>query len=203
MRGSITDRAPTMTGGCQCGAVRYALYAAPKVGICYCRMCQKAVGGPFFAWAMVARADFAWTRGAPALFRSSSAAQRGFCATCGTPLSFQYDARPGSMDVSIGSLDAPGAVHPAVALGAESRVQWCDACLFDGIPQHESGSLDPPTDLGDIENYQHPDADTPGDWLQTRTTMTTAAGFGDPLPSRRPSRRPAEGPVSPAPVPRG
>ncbi len=40
---------PTMTGGCQCGAVRYALFEMPELTICHCRMCQKAVGGPFAA----------------------------------------------------------------------------------------------------------------------------------------------------------
>ncbi len=61
------QRKPVLTGGCQCGAVRYALYAKPeRAGICHCRMCQKAVGGPFFAWAAVRDTDFAWTRGTPA-----------------------------------------------------------------------------------------------------------------------------------------
>jgi hypothetical protein len=34
------ERKPAMTGGCQCGAVRYALYSAPtEPSICHCRMC--------------------------------------------------------------------------------------------------------------------------------------------------------------------
>ena len=86
----MTERVPMHTGGCQCGAIRYAMFAAPKAGLCHCRMCQKAVGGPFLAWAMVPVEAFAWTRGQPAEFRSSSAATRGFCARCGTPLLFQY-----------------------------------------------------------------------------------------------------------------
>ena len=166
----MTQRAPTLTGGCQCGAVRYALYATPRAGICHCRMCQKAVGGPFFAWAMVGVADFAWTRGAPAWFRSSSAARRGFCASCGTPLAFQYDGKADHVDVSIGSLDTPGAVRPAVALGIESRLPWCDASLFEALPAHATGSLNPPTDLSAIENFQHPDAEPPGGEGQTRRT---------------------------------
>ena len=53
------QRKPALTGGCQCGAVRYALYAEPqRAGVCHCRMCQKAVGGPFMAWATVGMGAF-------------------------------------------------------------------------------------------------------------------------------------------------
>ena len=39
-----------LTGGCQCGAVRYALLAAPsEPHLCHCRMCQKAFGSYFAA----------------------------------------------------------------------------------------------------------------------------------------------------------
>ena len=89
------QRPPVLTGGCQCGAIRYALYTQPdRAGICHCRMCQKAVGSPFNTWANVRVENFAWTRGRPATFRSSSAAGRGFCPRCGTPLCFAYVKRP-------------------------------------------------------------------------------------------------------------
>jgi hypothetical protein len=77
---------PVLTGGCQCGAVRFALSAPPrKVSICHCRMCQKAAGAPFASLAAIEHGDFAWTRGKPRAFRSSTIAMRDFCADCGTP----------------------------------------------------------------------------------------------------------------------
>ena len=86
-----------LTGGCQCGAVRFAVYAQPeKIGICHCRMCQKAVAGPFAVLAEVPWAEFAWTRGTPSAFRSSSRAMRDFCAACGTPLSYRKPDGPSS-----------------------------------------------------------------------------------------------------------
>jgi len=158
------QRKPVLTGGCQCGAVRYALFAQPaRTGICHCRMCQKAVGGPFFAWAAVNDTDIAWTRGGPAQFASSSAADRGFCARCGTPLTFRYAKRPDHIDVSLGSLDNPAAVTPALVMGTESRLGWC-AAVLGSAPTLVTGEGDPPEDLARITNYQHPDRDTPADW---------------------------------------
>lgn len=152
----MPDRTPLFTGGCQCGAVRFAVFAQPRAGICHCRMCQKAVGGPFYAWGMVAAEDFAWTKGAPAMFRSSSAAERGFCAQCGTPLCFRYDRKQEFRDFSLASLDQPGAVTPTVVLGVESQLPWCNAALFD-LPGHKTGELGSPEDLTKIRNFQHPD----------------------------------------------
>ncbi len=160
----MPERSALHTGGCQCGAVRYALYAKPRAGICHCRMCQKAVGGPFLAWAMVPSADFAWTRGAPAIFRSSSAATRGFCAACGTPLMFRYDKKPDHVDVTLGSLDRPADVPPIMAMGIESRVPWSDADTLAALATHRTGELEPPEDLSRIVSFQHPDHDTPAGW---------------------------------------
>jgi hypothetical protein len=74
----MTDlRAAVLAGGCQCGAVRYALYARPEgAHICHCRMCQKAVGGPFAALAPIRLANFGWTRGSPGTFLSWKAVRR-------------------------------------------------------------------------------------------------------------------------------
>jgi len=117
---------PVLTGGCQCGAIRFALSAAPtRVSICHCRMCQKASGAPFASFADIDRADFAWPRGTPAAFRSSSIAERDFCANCGTPLSYAFEGT-GRISVAINSLDDPEAMPPAKQYGTESKVSWIE-----------------------------------------------------------------------------
>ncbi|MCW2307945.1 GFA family protein [Rhodobium gokarnense] len=163
------DRTPVLTGGCQCGAVRYALYAPPEdVHICHCRMCQKAVGGPFAPLAPVRKGDFQWTRGSPGAFRSSTIAERHFCRDCGTPLTFHY-VNSDWIDVTIGSLDAPEEAPPANQYGIEGRLSWFAG--LHALPGEET-SL-PAAQKRRIASFQHPDHDTPPDWRppQTATEM--------------------------------
>lgn len=163
---TVADRrVPVLTGGCQCGAVRYALFSWPKgVHICHCRMCQKAVGGPFAALAPVPAADFAWTRGAPGVFASSSIAERDFCRDCGTPLT--YRGLSGNVNVSVGSLDQPGGVKPDFNLGVESRLGWL--ADLGHIPDRTTDQDFLPEVLAGIVNHQHPDAETGADWRPYR-----------------------------------
>lgn len=127
---------PPMTGGCQCGAVRYAISMKPYgTHFCHCRMCQRAVGNVFATLAPVHKERLRWTAGAPAFFRSSSAAQRGFCAQCGTPLSFAYD-QSRWICVTVGSLDEPNRVTPAVHYGVESQLHWLH--LHEELPREET-----------------------------------------------------------------
>jgi hypothetical protein len=141
-----------LTGGCQCGAVRYALSATPRGTVCHCRMCQKAVGGPFAALSSLDLAAVTWTRGAPAIFESSSVAIRGFCRECGTPLSYQGLDRS-KIDITTGSLDNPSAVPLQESFGTESRVSWLDA--LNTLPVHKTE-----TKYTGVISRQHPDHDT-------------------------------------------
>ncbi|MBV9735632.1 MAG: GFA family protein [Acidisphaera sp.] len=148
-------RSPVLTGGCQCGAVRYALYAAPGgTTICHCRMCQKASGGPFEALAPVAGGDFAWTRGPAGTFRSSSIVERDFCAACGTPLTYRNLGRD-RVSVTVGSLDEPARAAPVGQYGLESRLPWCRPGLLD-LPGVETEAS-----YAGLTSYQHPDHETP------------------------------------------
>jgi hypothetical protein len=147
-----------LTGGCQCGAVRYRLDAAPTgATVCHCRMCQKAGGAPFMAFAGVARKDFAVTRGRLAAFASSDIAERGFCAACGTPLTY---ARPDAdrVSVTIGSLDRPQDVPPTSQLGVESRLPWCAALAT--LPEVSIAAWLAANAIASVGDRQHPDHET-------------------------------------------
>jgi len=155
-------RKPVLTGGCQCGAVRYALYRTPaNPHICHCRMCQKAVGGPFAAYAAIMERDFAWTRGEPASFESSTIVTRGFCRDCGTPLLFRF-AGDRWLGFTLASLDDPEQVVPTQAVGLESRLSWFEG-LHD-LPHSRADEELTPERAAAMASHQHPDHDT-DTWL--------------------------------------
>ena len=151
-----------LTGGCQCGRVRYALSAVPHdVSVCHCRMCQKAVGGPFVALALVHADELTWTRGKPGQFRSSTIATRLFCADCGTPLAYVNDDS-GDIELTTGSFDEPARAVPTRATGNESRLPWIDA--LPSLPAQTTDQIYETRKRRRIVSFQHPDRDTPPAW---------------------------------------
>jgi hypothetical protein len=116
-----------MTGGCQCGSVRYAVTVTDDAAyLCHCRMCQRATGGVAAALKQVERAAVRWTTRAPDRYASSPIAQRGFCARCGTPLTYEGIDSP-HMDLTVGTFDDPYVLRPTGNSGVESRhAAWRD-----------------------------------------------------------------------------
>ena len=148
-------RKPVHVGGCQCGAVRYSLYAEPtNPHVCHCRMCQKATGGYFGAFAGVPLCDFAWIKGTPGVFKSSEAVERGFCRDCGTPLFFRYVDKD-RISVSLGSLDDPARVVPAKQYGVESRLGF--VVNLAALPGTRTEDEVPAERLARYKSRQHPD----------------------------------------------
>ncbi|MFK4812588.1 GFA family protein [Devosia sp. ZW T5_3] len=151
---------PVLTGGCQCGAVRYSFSEKPRgAHICHCRMCQKAFGGFYAPLVGGPTVTFRVTRGEISKFASSDQAERGFCARCGTPLTFAYVGGEW-MSVSIGSLDDPEAFPPEDQHGVDSRLSYVNA--LGQLPDHPSIEQRHPDKAAFIAstNHQHPDHDT-------------------------------------------
>ena len=115
-----------LTGGCLCGAVRYEFEAAPiyPPTLCHCRSCQRASGAHAVAWVTVPEAALHYLSGSPASVQSSPGVRRGFCARCGTPLTYANSARAGEIDVTICTLDDPNAFTPVDHIWTEDAVPW-------------------------------------------------------------------------------
>jgi hypothetical protein len=112
-------------GGCQCGSVRYRITGEPMfTAVCHCSMCRRASAAPAVAWAMFAESQVVFVRGSPRIYKSSPEAERGFCAACGTQLSFRGEYIPGLIDLTICSLDQPEAMPPSLHYWDSKRLPW-------------------------------------------------------------------------------
>jgi hypothetical protein len=75
-----------------------------------------------------------WTRGKLAIYPSSREVERGFCARCGSTLTF---ARPARKEISVlaGSLDDPNLIEPQMHIFTDHRVAWLHNA--DRLPRYK------------------------------------------------------------------
>jgi len=111
-------------GGCLCGSVRYAVEGEPTYSAnCHCRSCQKAAGAGFVTWAGVAPKNFSVTRGKVKYAETSKGVQRGFCAQCGSSLTFGGDDWE-DIAVTAATLDDPSVTVPTSNVYLSHKQPW-------------------------------------------------------------------------------
>jgi hypothetical protein len=123
-----------MTGGCQCGRIRYEVAVADdEAYLCHCDMCKRATGGVSVAFKNVRIADVTWTAAEPDWYQSSPIAQRPFCSHCGTPFGFRFLEGGENMDLTVGSFDDPGFFRPTSQFAIERKLDaWSDTSHLPG-----------------------------------------------------------------------
>jgi hypothetical protein len=122
----------TLSGGCQCGRVRYVAELENfDAYLCHCRMCQRATGGVAATFVNLRKDRRHWEHD-PDWYSSSAIGQRAYCRECGTPLGFEYpDAE--NCDLTVGSFDDPSHFVPTSHFGVEAmHAVWLDT---RGLPE--------------------------------------------------------------------
>lgn len=144
------------TGGCQCGAIRFKIQGSlTDSSICHCRMCQKTFGSFFAPLVGTRGAKLTWTKGQPKRFQSSNLIKRGFCADCGTPMTYEA---PDGIAISTGSFDEPQRLPPKIQYGIECKLPYCDELM--SLPARTSeDDFEAAEFLKSIISNQHPDYD--------------------------------------------
>jgi hypothetical protein len=139
---SVAAMTTTLTGGCQCGRIRYeAALDSDEAYLCHCGMCRKATGGVSIAFVNLPKAAVTWTTQAPEQYRSSPIAYRGFCVTCGTPLTFAFPDSD-KMDLTVGSFDNPSWFVPRHHFSIETRLEpWVDTSHLPGYRLDEHANV--------------------------------------------------------------
>src|SRR5262245_14160300 len=117
-----------ITGGCLCGAVRYAATAEPMVvRACWCRVCQFLASGN-------ATINLAFDRSAVAITGklrdyastadSGRRMHRRFCPVCGVHLFSEAEERPNMLVVRAGTLDDTSVARPQANIWTKSAPAW-------------------------------------------------------------------------------
>ncbi len=122
-----------LTGGCACGAIRYAVSAPPLFSfICLCRQCQRITGGgnaPAFAVSGDAFTLQGVLRFHEQPADSGNIVRNGFCPTCGNPILKKSSGYPDRVYIHAGSLDHPEQFQPKKILFESARQPW-DYCAL-------------------------------------------------------------------------
>ncbi|WP_102107662.1 GFA family protein [Oceaniglobus roseus] len=127
-------------GRCLCGAVRYVFDPNGVLwrSHCHCESCRRATSSPVTTFFGVRNAAFRWLGDRPAAFSSSEGVTRRFCATCGSPMSYESREYPGETHFYAASLFDPADFAPQDHAHWDERLPWLD--LRDDLPRQPAGA---------------------------------------------------------------
>jgi hypothetical protein len=60
---------------------------------------------------------------------------RGFCARCGTSLTYRHEVRATEIDVTLATLDDPTLLRPQTHVWVKDRLPW--VAIDDQLPQYD------------------------------------------------------------------
>lgn len=116
-----------LTGGCQCGAIRYEVDGDPLThALCHCIDCRRSAGAPMVAWTMFP-GDAIHITGTPTTYASSASGRRMFCAICGTGLFYtNAENLPGIIDIQSATFDDPDMIPAQAHIQTADRIGWME-----------------------------------------------------------------------------
>ena len=140
-----------LTGGCQCGAVRYAIDAEPlTLYACHCTECQRQTGSAFALSMVVKREALRITSGAPKEWLRRHESGRViacvFCDACGTRLYHNPHINTQITILKPGTLDDTTWLDPIGHIWTRSAQCWIDipgeTVNYDVQPPDLSGLIE-------------------------------------------------------------
>ncbi len=144
--------ADAVTGGCQCGQVRYVIAARPDtIYCCHCRECQKQSASAFGMSVAVRLADVSFTGRLDCWERPTDIGTRTrchYCPDCGSRVYHQGSASPEFATIKAGSLDDTSWLAPGGHIWVSRKQPW--VVLDPALPAH-------PTQPDDLDAWRHGD----------------------------------------------
>jgi len=121
-------------GHCLCGAIVFEYDAEPNWTLyCHCESCRRATSSPITTWISVPRGAFRFKQGEPRYFSSSPGVRRGFCATCGSPLTWEGGRIPDEIHLYAAALADPSRVKPQRHVYVDAQLPWLET--IDDLPR--------------------------------------------------------------------
>ncbi len=129
-----------LTGGCNCGAVRYEI-TEPLLGAhyCHCQRCQRRTGSAASATATPRSGSCRIESGADQLVRwnpGGGVRDKVFCGTCGSAVFIQMPGDDEIRGVRLGSFDSDPGVRPSFRQFVAYAAPW-EPVPDDGLTRHD------------------------------------------------------------------
>lgn len=130
--------APTLTGGCGCGAIRFEI-DEPLVSAryCHCTRCQRRTGTGASASGAVVPGSFRVVQGEDRLraWKPEGGHEKWFCGDCGSALFTRDPQDAERVGVRLGAVDGDPGVRPSARQFVAYAASW-ETIPDDGLPRY-------------------------------------------------------------------
>jgi hypothetical protein len=124
-----------ITGGCNCGAVRFEISEPFEASTyCHCTRCQRRTGAAASANGRTTEDAFRLLQGGDRIrsWKPEVGAEKFFCGDCGSAL---FSRSPGTVGVRLGVIDDDPGIRPTARQFVAYAAAW-EPIPDDGLPRH-------------------------------------------------------------------
>jgi hypothetical protein len=137
------------SGGCLCGLVRFDTDGEPLwVAHCHCASCRRHTGSSMATFVGFKREQVTFLSRDRSIYPSSPGVWRGFCARCGTPLSYESATAAGELHLYVGCFDEPEHFEPTLHVFYGEHLRWLE--VHDALPRYDAGGGGEPGSWGPL-----------------------------------------------------
>ncbi|MBV8999344.1 MAG: GFA family protein [Solirubrobacterales bacterium] len=136
-----------LTGGCNCGAVRYEVTEPLlSASYCHCRRCQHRTGAAASPNAHPAPGSFRITAGQDELrvWQPEGGGEKWFCGHCGSSIYAHNPRHPDSIGIRMGTFDHDPGIKPSARQFVTYAARW-EPIPNDGLARHPESRHPPAT----------------------------------------------------------
>ena len=133
--------APSLTGGCLCGGVKFESGPPVEAYYCHCTRCQRRTGTAVSAQARIDGRTFRLVRGeelVKAWRHPEGGFEKWFCRECGAQLFARNPDDPRQVSVRLGAFDGDPGVRPSWRTYVAYAAAW-EPVPDDGLERFDEG----------------------------------------------------------------